>query len=142
MRNKQNKSTNVTMAERGLLEESVWKDTLRECPLELISSIRTSLPEKVFGLNEKFNCSSRYFGYWVGSDKDRAYIYIQKKNLRIDLCIGREFEEDIRRDGFKVNYVNNYQGRLGWLTGWQVLHSTNKVEAVMKWLQKAFDRNL
>ncbi|HUU15695.1 MAG TPA: DUF6141 family protein [Sedimentisphaerales bacterium] len=142
MGGKQNKSESVTMAERGLLEESVWKNALRGFPLGLLSSIRANLVETVPGLKEKFNRNGCYFGYWIGSEKDRVYIYIQQKNLRIDLCISRDLEEDIRRQGFNVHYVNNYQGRTGWLTGWKVPHSTNKIEAVMKWLHKAFEGNL
>ena len=81
MCSKQNKSKNVTMAERGLLGESVWQDALREYPLELLYLIRVRLSEKVFGLNEKFNRSSLYFGYWIGEDKDRLYIYVKKNYL-------------------------------------------------------------
>jgi len=94
--------------------------------------------ESIPNVTEKFNNRLRYFGYWTGTDKDRIYIYVQKKNLRIDLYISRDFESEIRNIGFKVNYVNNYQGRAGWLTGWQIPHSTTKVETIMKWLCKAF----
>jgi len=139
MREKQNTSRNVTMAKHGLLEESVWKYKLRGYPISLVCSIRERLLKKIPDITEKFNKNSRYFGYWVGEEKDRAYIYVQKKNLRIDLCISRAFEPDIRKDGFEIRYSHNFQGRADWLTGWQVPHSSNKVETIVKWLCKAFE---
>jgi hypothetical protein len=136
------KGTYVIRAKRGMLSDTTWRCTLKDYPTSPICLIRERLLKKIPGLTEKFNSNSRYFGYWIGDDKDRAYIYIQKKNLRIDLCIGREFEEDIRREGFKVRYVNNYQGRAGWLTGWLVPHDTKKMNIVITWLLKAFEENL
>jgi len=136
------KGTYVIRAKRGLLNDTTWRRTLKDYPTSLICLIRERLLKKIPGLSEKFNSNSRYFGYWIGDDKDRVYIYVQKKNLRIDLCISRDFEEKIHREGFKVHYVNNYQGRARWLTGWQIPHSTNNIEGVIKWLCKAFERNL
>lgn len=129
----------VVRAEKGLLNDDVWRRKLKTYPLSLVCSIRQRLLKKLPGIAESFNTNSRYFGYWKGEDKDRTYIYVQKKNLRVDLCISRKFQTDLRKAGFKVKYVNNYQGRAGWLTGWQVRHSTNDIETVMKWLCKAFE---
>ena len=142
MSKKPNNSNNVILAKARLLKDSVWKRVLQGYPTSVVCGIREKLLEKISGLTEKFNSNSRYFGYWKGADKDRAYIYVQKKNLRIDLCISRDFETDIRKDGFKIHYVNNFQGRAGWLTGWQVPHSIKNIKAVMKWLCNAFKEEL
>lgn len=116
----------LVCAEKGLLKDSVWKRTLKDYPTDLVCSIREQLLKKVPGLTEKFNTNSRYFGYWTGADKDRVYIYLQRKELRIDLCVGRRFEAELRRAGFEVRYVNNFQGRAGWLTGWRVPHRSKQ----------------
>ena len=129
-------------AEKGLLDDSVWRHTLQDYPCSLLCLIRQELQKNMPSIGESFNTNARYFGYNVREDKDRAYIYVQKKNLRIDLHISRKFEKDLRKEGFKVNYVNNFQGRAGWLTGWQVPHSTTDVDRVVKWLCKAFEENL
>ena len=104
-------------------------------------------------MSEKFNTSNKppYFGYSVGDGKDKAYIYVQKKNLRIDLDLRRKneidldlrrkYEEEIRNEGFKVNFVNNFQGQDGWLTGWYVPHSTKNINVVVKYLSKVFEGN-
>ena len=142
MSTKPNTSNNVILADAGLLKDSVWKRALQGYPTSLVCSIRKKLLREIPKVAEKFNTNSRYFGYWTGIDKDRAYIYVQKKGLRIDLCISRKFEIDLRKAGFKVKYVNNYQGRAGWLTGWRVPHSTKNVTLIVKWLCKAFKEEL
>ena len=126
------KSEQPIRAEKGLLGDSVWRRTLQGYPTSLLCLIRQRLQKEIPGITESFNTNSSYFGYWVGEKKDRAYIYVQKKRLRIDLSISRDLETDIRRDGFEIHYVNNFQGRAGWLTGWQVPHSTDKIEAIIK----------
>jgi hypothetical protein len=133
------KANNLVYAKQGLLEESNWKHALKNRPAELVCRIRKELSSKVRGLNEKFNRNSRYFGYWMGDDKDRLYIYVQKKYLRIDLCIDRQYEKNVRKDGFEVVFVNNFQGRNNWLTGWRIPHTTQNIKTVLKWLCKAFE---
>lgn len=127
-------------AERGLINDHIWQRALQGYPTSLLCSIRQELLKEVPGITESFNTNSRYFGYWVGTDEDKVYIYVQKKKLRIDLCLGRDFESFIRNDGFIIKYSDNYQGRNGWLTGWQVPHSTTDVKTVLKWLCKAFEQ--
>jgi hypothetical protein len=122
----------------GLLADTYWRSDLRDYPTELLCRIRKSLLKSIPQLVEKFNPYGHYFGYGKGQDKDRAYIYVQKKNLRIDLCISREHEKDLQNQGFIVKYHNNYQYRAGWLTGWQVPHNTENIETVIKWLCMAF----
>lgn len=122
----------------GLLPDTYWRDDLRAYPTELLYRIRQSLLKSVPELAEKFSASGHYFGYCKGHDKDRVYLYMQKKCLRIDLCISRENEKAIKEAGFEINFVNNFQGRIGWLTGWQVPHNTENIETVMKWLCTAF----
>lgn len=130
----------VIRSESGLLEDAVWKAYLKDYPIELVSRIRNELKDHIYGLAEKLNRNSRYFGYRVGKSADKVYIYVQKEKLRIDLCIGREHEEEIRTAGFDIVYVDNFQGRAGWLTGWQIPQSTLNLKPVMKWLYRAFLR--
>jgi len=132
------KSKYLVCAEMGLVDDSVWEGPLDNYPTKLIRLIRKQLKEKVPGLTEKFNTNSRYFGYSTG--KDRAYIYVQKDRLRIDLDISRDFEANLKEEGFEVHFINNFQGKDGWLTGWRVPHTTS-IERVMKWLLKAFNED-
>jgi len=134
----------VICAEKGLLKSSVWKRKLKDYPTDLVCSIREQLLKKVPGLTEKFNRNSRYFGYWTSADKDKdkAYIYVQKKDLRIDACISQDLEPDLQKAGFEVRYVNNFQGKVDWLTGWRVPHNTTNIKTVVKWLLKAFREDM
>jgi len=125
-------------AGQGLVDTSHWVDCLEGYPTDLLSKIRRQLQLNVEGLSEKFNRNSRYFGYSRVGGSDVLYIYVQKQQLRIDLKISRECDAQLQRLGFAVNYVNNFQGRAGWLTGWEVPHDTDRTEIVMKWMLKAF----
>jgi len=136
------KAKYLVCAVKGLLKDSVWKKTLKNYPTGLVCSIREQLLKNVPGLTEKFNTNSRYFGYWTGADKDRAYIYVQKKDLRIDLDICTKREADLQKAGFEVRYIHNFQGRNRWLTGWRVPHTTTNIRAVVKWLLKAFEEDM
>ena len=122
----------LVCAEMGLVDNSVWERPLKNYPTDLVCSIREQLKKKVPGLTEKFNTNSRYFGYWTGTDKDRTYIYVQKKDLRIDLYISWNSEEaKLEEEGFEVRVINNFQGKAGWLTGWRVPHTPEIIETVM-----------
>jgi len=136
------RSKNVESADVGLVRDVIWKKSLQDRDTTLLCSIRKSLIKKIPGLTEEFNKQSRYFGYWVGIEKDRAYIYVQKKKLIIDICVKTSHTRDIRREGFKAKLRGNWQGQADWLTGWQVPHDTKKINVVIKWLLKAFKGNL
>ena len=140
MGKKNRRSTNILSANVGLLKDVEWKKFLQDRNTTLLCSIRKSLASKISGLTEKFNKQSRYFGYWIGTDKDRVYIYVQKKGLRIDLFIKKNNSKEIRKR-FKVKFVNNFQGKAGWLTGWYVPYSTKNINFVVQYLSKAFKRN-
>lgn len=129
----------VIRSKKGLLAKTHWQRTLQAYPTTLITTVREKLQRKMAGITEKFNTNSRYFGYWTGDDKDRIYIYVQKKKLLIDLCISSDYATTLKKQGFKVKPRDNFQGQKGWLTGWQVPHSTNNIEGVVKWLCKAFE---
>lgn len=136
------KGTYVIRAKRGLFEDTVWKRALQGYPTSLVCSIREKLLKNIPGITEKFNSNSRYFGYWIGDDKDRIYIYVQKQKLVIDLCISSDFATTLKKHDFKVKPRDNFQGQAGWLTGWYVPHSTTNVDLVVNWLCKAFEGNL
>lgn len=138
MRSKLRKSKNVILSEKGLVKDSVWTSEMKDYPTTLVCLIRERLVKEMPTINEKVNTYEHYFGYWKGQDEDRAYISVQKKGLRIDLCINRDNEKAIKEAGFEVHFVNNFQGRAGWLTGWRVPHNTENIETVMKWLCMAF----
>ena len=84
----------VIKAEKGLLNDTQWKVYLNGYSTELIETIRMKLKKKIHRLGEKFNYNSRYFGFRKGNGADRVYIYVQKKGLRIDLCIDRKYEDE------------------------------------------------
>ncbi|MCP4713383.1 MAG: hypothetical protein GY869_32540, partial [Planctomycetes bacterium] len=112
-------------------------DTL---PAALVVSIRQGMIERVPGIKEKFNKNIRYFGYWTGTDKDRAYIYVQKKALVIDVCIHPDYITQIRSAGFVVKPRENFQGVNGWLTGWKIPHASQNVDEIVNWLCKTFEK--
>jgi hypothetical protein len=147
------KGNKIYQAKVGLLEDKYWRYLLKDYPIDLLCAIRNGLEESIPLLAEKFNPTTpglQYFGYKVRNrdaakndfskrsyGPDKAYIYIQKKNLRIDLDIDRrKFEQELGKAGYEVRYSHNYQGQAGWLTGWYVPHSTKE----MKWLLMAFNR--
>jgi len=132
----------VIRAQRGLLSERTWRCTLKDYPTSLICLIRERLLKEIASLTEKFNSKSRYFGYWQGTERDKAYIYVQKKNLVIDLQIDTDYVSDLEKEGFVIKPRDNFQAQNGWLTGWQVTQSTTDVDRVVKWLCKAFESNL
>ena len=132
----------IVRAKRGLLNNTTWRRTLKDYPTSLICLIRERLLKKISGLTEKFNSNSRYFGYWIRDDKDRVYIYVQKEQLVIDLCISSDFATTLNKQGFRVKTRDNFQGQKGWLTGWQVPQSTTDADRVVNWLCKAFKSNL
>ena len=133
------KGTFVIRAKRGMLSDTTWRRTLKDYPTPLICQIRERLLKKIPGLSEKFNGNSRYFGYWIGDDKDRVYIYVQKQNLVIDLHIEPSYVSELEKEGFVIKQRDNFQGQAGWLTGWHVSHDTKKISVVIKWLLKAFE---
>lgn len=154
MSKKHRRSENIISAEEGLLKNeqnevviNILKKYLKDNEkIEYISSFRNKLcNKKINGLTEAFNKQSRYFGYWTGTDKDRAYIYIQKEKLRIDLLIRRNFEKEILQEDkdFELHHVNNYQGRARdeWLTGWYVPYYKKNIKIVIKYIYKAFEGN-
>ena len=132
------KAKYVVYAEKGLLEDSKWRSSLKSYPTKLLCRTRRELVKRVPGLNEKFNRRCRYFGYWSRDGEDRLYIFVQKKRLNILLRINRYFEKAINKNGFEVHFINNFQGRAGWLTGFRVSYDAKNTNTVMKWLLKAF----
>ena len=153
MSKKPRRSKNIESADEGLLKNkknevviNILKKYLKAPEIEYICSLRKSLEKKIPGLTEAFNKNkSQYFSYWTGTDKDRVYIYVQKKRLRIDLLISRDFEKEILQEDedFEVHHKNNFQGRAKdmWMTGWYVPYSTKNINVVVKYIYKAFGGN-
>ena len=136
------RAIHVIRAKKGLLAKTHWQRTLQAYPTSLITLVREKLQKKIPGITEKFNSNSRYFGYWNGDDKDRIYIYVQKKNIVIDLNIELSCVSELEKEDFVIKPRDNFQGQAGWLTGWQVPHSTTKIDFVVTQLCKAFEENL
>jgi len=135
------RAMHVIRAKKGLLAKTHWQHALYGYPTLLIALIREKLQEKMPGITEKFNSKAHYFGYWLGDDKDRIYIYVQKKKLIIDLCISSDNEIALKQQGFKVKPRDNFQCQQGWLTGWHIPHSAGNHDQIVKWLCKAFEEN-
>ena len=129
---------NVIKSDAGLLDKTVWRRRLEDYPTDLFLQIQSLLKANVKDLTEKFNHKSRYFGYCKAGHSDVLYIYIQKKRLRIDLKIDQDYEKALRRAGYTVKYVNNYQGRFGWVTGWFISQDCRKVKEIVNYMLKAF----
>ncbi len=125
-------------AEKGLLDDSIWKKTLRRYPTDLIEAIRQRLKAEIPHLNEKFNTIGRYFGYYKDYNEDRLYIYACRDMLIVDLSISEDLKSDLEARGFIINLRDNFQAKKGWLTGWQCPNPNTDIETVMKWICKAF----
>ncbi len=82
--------------------------------MAVLDAIRKGLAKAIPELSEKFNTSSLYFGYNVGEDEDRAYIYVQKENLVIDLHIEPSYVSELEKEGFVIKPRDNFQGQAGW----------------------------
>ncbi len=131
----------IFRAKSTLLDDCFFQPELQEYSTAVLDKIRKALAEAVPELSEKFNTSSLYFGYSVGED-DKVYIYVQKKNLVVDLHIDPSYVSELEKEGFIVKRRDNFQGQAGWLTGWQIPQSTTDADRVLKWLCKAFEENL
>ncbi len=142
----------IPLAKIGLLKDNYWRSDLKNYPTDLLCEIRKSLAESVPRLAEKFNPATPtlpYFGYKVkisergnydpkrAYSEDRAYIYVRRDRLQIDLKIAPKFACEIRKAGFELKAKTNFQGKVGWLTGWHVPHSTEDLDSVVKWVVKA-----
>ena len=128
----------IVEARSGLLPDACWRAATPSGSTELVCAVRRELAERVPLLREKFNSHSRYLGYHLPGDKDRAYIYLQKTRLVIDLCVSADLASRLRRSGFEVRPKSNFQAKIGWLTGWRIPHSTANVPEVVTWICKAF----
>ena len=134
------KAKYIIYAQSGFLLNIDLEKTLEDYPTELIKSIRKKLNESIPNLTEKYNCNAHYFGYCKNKDADRVYIYLQKKQLRIDLQLDKKYINEIKNNGFEIVRVeNNFQDQKGWITGWHVPHSTKDLTIIMNYLTKVFE---
>ncbi len=134
------KAKYIIYAQSGFLLNIDLKKTLEGFPTELIGSIRKKLNESISNLTEKYNCNAHYFGYCKNKDVDCLYIYLQKKQLRIDLRLSQQYINEIQSNGFEVVKVNNnFQDEKGWITGWHIPQSTKDITIIMKYLTKVFE---
>lgn len=74
----------------------------------------------------------RYLGYARKGTRDSVYVYVQEKQLVLDLRLSAERADEVRRSGLKVRPRNNYQGRAGWLTGVRVPHDTDRADLALQ----------
>ena len=115
---------NVITADAGLLDTPTIQEKIPGRPLDLAFRIRDQLASRFPELREKLNCNSRYLGYTNGRGSDALYVYIQKKQLLLDIRVSKEEAENLRNKGVTVVPRNNYQSKAGWLTGVLIPHDT------------------
>ncbi len=132
----------IFKAKSALLDDCFFQPELQDYSMKVLDAIRKGLAKAIPELSEKFNTNSLYFGYNVGEDEDRAYIYVQKENLVIDLHIEPSYVSELEQEGFVIKPRDNFQGQAGWLTGWQVPQSAADADCVVNWLCKAFEEIL
>ncbi len=135
---KPKQSENIIYKEKGLLAGKQWQPFLQHSHIGVVCMIRNKL-KQIPGISEKFNVKSLYFGYWVGDEKDRIYIYVRIKHLTVDIDLPIKYDAEIRRQGFEIKKRRNYQGRAGWLTGWRIPYTTQKDIKIVKWLRRVFE---
>ncbi len=122
---------NVVIADAGLLPEEFLWDVFKDYPQKLVGNLRKRLEDEFPKLREKINRNSRYLGYSKGRS-DAMYVYVRKNNLLIDIRLSTDLSDDLRRRGFEVRPRNNYQAKVGWLTGLIVPHDTDKFDDIVK----------
>ena len=128
----------IFKAKSTLLDDCFFQPELQDYSMKVLDMIRKGLAKAIPELSEKFNTSSLYFGYNVGEDEDRAYIYVQKQNLVIDIHIEPSYVSELEKEGFVIKPRDNFQGQAGWRTGCSVPHDTKKISFVINCLLKAF----
>jgi hypothetical protein len=106
-------------------------------PPDLAQRIRQELAARVTGLAEKVNVGSLYFGFRKGRGSDALYIYVQKKNLLIDIRLSRAHVGQLKAEGYEVRERRNYQREAGWLTGWRIRQNDGKPLAAVRWMLAA-----
>jgi len=115
----------LLIQEKGLLPEEALKAGLHGYPTDLIFYLRSRLAECCPTLRENFNPNTRYLSYGLDGGSYDLFVYVQKKDIVIDIRLPADRAEDLRGQGFDVRPRNNYQGRAGWLTGLFVPHDTD-----------------
>ena len=53
-------------------------------------------------------------------------MYVQKKELRIDIRLPVDRSDEIVASGFKIRHTDNFQAKAGWVTGLRAPHDTKK----------------
>ena len=124
-------SENVVIADAGLLPEELLWDALRGYPQEPVGELRKCLAVEFPNLREKINRNSRYLGYSNGRS-DAIYVYVRKNDLLIDIRLSADLADDLRQLGFEVKPRDNFQAKVGWLTGLIVPYDTDKFGHVAK----------
>jgi len=115
-------SPNVIVSYSGLLPDSAWRSHLANNDTHLLEWMREQLAKAVPGLIEKFNTlpGRQYFGYKRGGSSDMLYIFIQSRKLVVDANVDISRAKLLQHLGFHVSFRKNFQGRIGWLTGWDI----------------------
>ena len=104
-----------------MVPERNWIPFFSSYPSNLIkvfNLLRKDLEKRTTNIREKFNIKSRYFGYGLEGSSDRVYIYVQRKKLVVDIDI--HINQIKKQKEFTFSSRNNYQGRAGWVTGWEI----------------------
>lgn len=128
---------NIESRDKGLVALESLQRTLRDYPTELLLSLRQQLAKACPDLKEKLNTKSRYLGYGLVGCSYNVYVYVQKKNLLIDIRLSPDHADAFRKLGFEVRPRDNYQAKAGWLTGVFVPHDTERRAEVAALILKA-----
>lgn len=135
----------VIKAEHGLLAEDEWITFLSGYDTRLFRWIRSELSKVIPSLIEKFNRRQRgqyYFGYCRGGPPDRLYIYFQRRKLVVDVALDSAHANQLISIGFGVSLRKNWQGKIGWLTGWNIPYNIGweKRQEILKFMLEAFQK--
>ncbi len=118
--------------DKGLLAKEAIASVLCGYPTDLAFHLRSQLAKSCPQLREKLNPNSRYLGYGTVGESDALYVYVQKKQIVIDIRLPADRAGELRPLGFDVRPRNNYQAKAGWLTGLRVPHDTDRPEVILR----------
>ena len=134
--------SNVIKQEEGILFEKIFLDKIfKNKDISCINKLREKMILRFPNLREKINKSSQYFGFTTGNISDSLYIYLQKKRMVIDINIPYTQKEKLLTKNFTIIKRENYQYKMGWITGIRIDYDCTQMEDLFEFIVLALSRN-
>ena len=134
--------SNVIKQGEGILFEKIFLNKVfNNKEISCINKLREKLIIRFPNLREKINKSSQYFGFSTSDNSDSFYIYLQKKKMIMDINIPYAQKEKLLIKKFTIIERQNYQFKMGWITGIHIDYDCNQIEDVFELAVLALSTN-